>query len=708
MFKKTIVLLLASLSFLFAKAQTPGLKVYEIKSDTAKQLFGVGLEYLQRFDDASGKLNINDVSAPGVSIRFYQLNNKNQYFKENVNSYWLRYRLKNTLRKPVRVIMSGATGIFEYYMQLPDNQWYKQTIGTRTPWKDMSGFKRSNLVYYELQAGQEALFYKHLVVKDEDLTSYLSSSNGMGLNLWYYDQFVQNELNNDKQKLVEIETLGLMGFMLLAGLVGLAMYGLVKDKIYLYFGLATLCFSIILGNLPVVLFSRYYPAYDKYFGTDLIISLLFYYQWRFFDLFFEFSKHFRRAGKILLWLTLCFSVVAYLPGIIPGKYWQAFSFALLGYVIVAPLTVLFCFIHPKTTSRAKIFAALPLIVGMTYIIIAGLCRAIFKTNVTLGYGQELIFLSVCWLVISFIRMLLKRLINTIQQNEAERTRLIIEQNTQLELKVEERTAELKTSIDTLKATQRQLIQSEKMASLGELTAGIAHEIQNPLNFINNFSEVSVELMAEMKEEITAGNLQDGLEIAADIETNLQKITAHGKRADGIVKGMLQHSRVSSDKKELSDINTLADEYLRLSYHGLRAKDKNFNSAFETGFAGDIPNLDLVPQDMGRVLLNLFNNAFYSVWQKKKLHPDFSPLITITTARVGDFVEIKVRDNGLGIPKAVVDKIYQPFFTTKPTGEGTGLGLSLSYDIVTNIHHGQLLVDTVEGEFAEFTVRIPVI
>jgi two-component system, NtrC family, sensor kinase len=295
----------------------------------------------------------------------------------------------------------------------------------------------------------------------------------------------------------------------------------------------------------------------------------------------------------------------------------------------------------------------------------------------------------------------------------EQKKALRQQNELLEKGVQQRTAELfkqkeelQDALAHLKSVQVQLIQAEKMASLGELTAGIAHEIQNPLNFVNNFSEVSVELANEMEEALHKGDKEEAITIAADIKHNLQKISHHGNRADAIVKGMLQHSRASSGKKELTNINALADEYLRLSYHGLRAKDKNFNATFKTHFDESIGNIEISPQDIGRVLLNLYNNAFYAVTEKKKqLTGTYEPTVELSTKKVGDKVEISVRDNGTGIPQKVVDKIYQPFFTTKPTGQGTGLGLSLSYDIV-KAHGGEIKVETKEGEGAEFIIALP--
>jgi len=262
----------------------------------------------------------------------------------------------------------------------------------------------------------------------------------------------------------------------------------------------------------------------------------------------------------------------------------------------------------------------------------------------------------------------------------------------------------------LKSTQAQLVQREKMASLGELTAGIAHEIQNPLNFVNNFSEVNTELLVEMKDEMDKGNLDDAKTIANDVIDNEQKINHHGKRADAIVKNMLQHSRSSNAVKELTDINKLADEYLRLAYHGLRAKDKSFNATTKTNFDDSIGKINIVPQDIGRVILNLITNAFYAVTEKNastsSAGQQYEPTVSVSTKKINGKVELSVKDNGNGIPKKVLDKIFQPFFTTKPTGQGTGLGLSLSYDIV-KAHGGEIKVETKENEGSEFIIQLPI-
>ena len=272
--------------------------------------------------------------------------------------------------------------------------------------------------------------------------------------------------------------------------------------------------------------------------------------------------------------------------------------------------------------------------------------------------------------------------------------------------IKEAKQKAEAALTELQATQKQLIQAEKMASLGELTAGIAHEIQNPLNFVNNFSSLNTELVEELKEAVSSGNWGDAEEIIGMLSENEEKILQHGKRADAIVKGMLQHTRSGSGTKEPTDINALCDEYLRLAFHGFRAKDKTFNSDFSFKADPQLGKISVVPQEIGRVILNLISNAFYAVHEKAKSSgKDYQPAVNVMTRKTDGLVVIAVADNGTGMPQKVVDKIFQPFFTTKPTGEGTGLGLSLSYDIV-KAHGGELKVETKEGEGTAFVINLP--
>ncbi len=366
--------------------------------------------------------------------------------------------------------------------------------------------------------------------------------------------------------------------------------------------------------------------------------------------------------------------------------------------------------------RAILIAVLPLIIINT---IEDLLEIIYLPlyETIEGYLDFATVFALTWMVAMLIKSNKqnKALIKERQKTlaEEERNKFISAQKEKLEVIVAERTAEITKQKDELmhaftelKNTQSRLIQSEKMASLGELTAGIAHEIQNPLNFVNNFSEVNKELLAEMEEEIENGNFEEVKALAKDIIGNEDKIMLHGKRADNIVKGMLQHSRSSTGEKEPTDINALADEYLRLAYHGLRAKDKSFNATLQTDFDASLKTVALVPQDMGRVILNLLTNAFYAVQKKTTEQIEgFEPTVGISTKKKKNTITITVTDNGNGMPEAVKEKIFQPFFSTKPTGEGTGLGLSMSYDIV-KAHGGEIEVSSKENTGTTFIIELP--
>ena len=320
----------------------------------------------------------------------------------------------------------------------------------------------------------------------------------------------------------------------------------------------------------------------------------------------------------------------------------------------------------------------------------------------IAYQNQVRLYAVIGILVVFV--LIATILLYANQKRKKANSLLKQQNEQ----IQSQHKALEKTLAELKTTQTQLIQSEKMASLGELTAGIAHEIQNPLNFVNNFSEVNAELIDEMEQEITNGNFEEVKTIATDIKDNQQKISQHGKRADFIVKGMLQHSRNNTGERQLTNINVLADEFLKLSYHGLRAKDKSFNAELKTYFDENLPKINVVQQDIGRVLLNLFNNALYAVNQKQgKLGTGYKPEVSVTTSTENGHVVIKVKDNGNGIPDAIKEKIMQPFFTTKPTGEGTGLGLSLSYDMVVKGHGGSIKVNSQEGEGSEFIITLPI-
>ncbi len=392
--------------------------------------------------------------------------------------------------------------------------------------------------------------------------------------------------------------------------------------------------------------------------------------------------------------------------------WHLFLFALIGTV---------WFNKTFATARTLMLAVLPFaILSFAADVVKVIMAKQFK--IVDDYFDVAIIFSVIWMIAMTI---VSRKQQKALEKERQKTQLEEEQKLwmahrkeELESIVAERTAELlqqkealEKAFDELKITQAQLVHQEKLASLGELTAGIAHEIQNPLNFVNNFSEVNTELIEELKQEITAGNHADAIALANDIANNEQKINHHGKRADAIVKGMLQHSRSSNGQKEPADINELADEYLRLAYHGLRAKDKSFNATMKTDFDASIGSINIIPQDIGRVILNLITNAFYAASLPTESRSGNSqykhePTVWVSTKKDGDRILISVKDNGPGIPQKNVDKIFQPFFTTKPTGQGTGLGLSLSNDIV-KAHGGKIVVKSIESEGAEFIIHLPI-
>ncbi|MGJ8714271.1 MAG: ATP-binding protein [Maribacter stanieri] len=485
-----------------------------------------------------------------------------------------------------------------------------------------------------------------------------------------------------------------------------------REKINGYFALTSLLYCCFLGAILLEYKTNLYE-----FKYDFIIGIL----------------------NVLYPLAVLYCIYKIFNKRIGYFYWGITAigilFILLGFFVTSVITghifgviILFEFLRVSSLSfkSDKIGALIFLLTGVLNLIFW-----IIATLHQLGYihlPQLIYYVPFAYILLPLsitiylgyffgIRSQSLRLnLNRVQELSKEKESILSQQKNTLEQQVKERTAALNQSLEELKATQSQLIQSEKMASLGELTAGIAHEIQNPLNFVNNFSEVSNELVDEMNEELDKGDLEEVKAISLDIKQNLEKINHHGKRADNIVKGMLQHSRSSSGTKEPTDINALADEYLRLAYHGLRAKDKSFNAELITDFDENIGKVNIVPQDMGRVILNLITNAFYAVKEKSKSNiEDYKPTVKITSKRTpllgwagggSQGVEISIFDNGNGIPKEIVEKIFQPFFTTKPTGQGTGLGLSMSYDIVTKGHGGKLKMETTKNKGTTFIIELP--
>ncbi|AEI46726.1 ATP-binding protein [Runella slithyformis] len=509
----------------------------------------------------------------------------------------------------------------------------------------------------------------------------------------------------------------------------------------LYFSFTT--FFLGTAFLCIPLTFDYFENLSDYFVAEFVQTIAFPIAYLF--LIRAIYEIYHQPTGILFWMIVVFGFLVVISLFTPyslGSIWAELGTELLMTTEVIRVTSLALRRHQPGARLIMIGMAISLVMFLAFYVDILLKNYGFEPIVEKGIGgiitYQIAVLCVpvsisLYLAISFSKTN-RELIEKLRENNAlskktlaqeqEKQQLLAAQNETLERQVKERTAQLEQSLEELKATQNQLIQKEKMASLGELTAGIAHEIQNPLNFVNNFSEISIELLEELneiKEDKKAsdqkGQAQDDtleMELLSDIEQNLQKINHHGKRASSIVKGMLEHSRTGSGERQSTDINALADEYLRLSYHGLRAKDKSFNADFKTDFDENLPTINVVPQDLGRVLLNLINNAFYAVQQKKLSDIDaadsatgaYKPMVSVSTRKKAKWIEIRVKDNGTGIPETVKEKIFQPFFTTKPTGEGTGLGLSLAYDIITKGHGGTLNVQSTDGEGTTFIIQLP--
>jgi len=521
------------------------------------------------------------------------------------------------------------------------------------------------------------------------------------------DDYLQQEQTNDR---IAGENLTLLGIFFILTITHLTFYLYNrKQKEHLYYAFVT---CMLLIDCWVNIESANTHSLSEALWLDNLANLTFI-GFVFLPLtiysIFGYSK--RWAIKIILIV----SAVCMLIQLFNNSYE-----VILFFYVVPILNAIECVRVAIIARREKQRGAIFIIAGSSlFLILLGLQNSVQDTMGEVLFVLTLLSLPVGMTIFLAIRTALtyrslevklvevQELSEKNLQHEVEKQQMLASQNETLEQQVTERTAELTSALDNLKSTQTQLIQSEKMASLGELTAGIAHEIQNPLNFVNNFSEVNREMISELKEEIKGGNPEEALAIADDIAQNEEKINHHGKRADAIVKGMLQHSQTNPGQKAQVDISALVDEYLRLAYRSFTAKDKSFQVELITQFDRALPPVMVMAQDIGRVMLNLFNNAFYAVKQKQKTAgANYNAEVWVTTSSRNNGVVIKVKDNGIGIPDAIKDKIMQPFFTTKPTGEGTGLGLSLTYDMIVKGHGGKLEMESKDGEYTQFTVTLP--
>ncbi|MDP4286271.1 MAG: ATP-binding protein [Bacteroidota bacterium] len=727
--KKLLLVLLTVASSMHIDAQT-SLQPYVISSDTTTQLF-LNHDYWQALDDENSSFTIQEVQQKPLSDQFNYITKNSK--KISTQTTWFRFNLENNTGKNLNISIASDAAQADLYIPDSNGIMHHFLTGKAVSWQRKDGYKKANAIPFTIMQGRQKMIY----LKTYN-PAFLPISDTLKFSLFNTEKleksiFKDYQANYNRTS----DWLGLIlsGMFFLAGIFNLLLFFSVRRKTYLYFSIFSLCATLS--------YAAHYNNDMEHVGAlswqvlVIIASLWAFFLFQFVRNYLQVSKYYPRWDK---WLRV--SVVLLLGEVIVRAlfaiveqsmllYYNIFSLIFVPVFIIFwvsfTLTIfIFLFKQSKKSSMfligilpftLEILAQLLLMIGALFNV--SLRSVLSNSNNFFGYLNGICLLWTA-VVISwdlFRQYALQE--NRIAQEKLEKERLarekeiqkrelIAQQKIELEKQVLERTSELKQSLENLKSTQAQLIQSEKMASLGELTAGIAHEIQNPLNFVNNFSEVNREMIAEMKEEIAKGNYDEVKLLADDIEANEGKIIHHGKRADAIVKGMLQHSRVSSGQKELIDINALCDEYLRLSYHGLRAKDKDFNAEMKTDFDPLIGKINVVPQDIGRVLLNLFNNAFYAVNKRQEAHgKEYEPSVSVTTKKSGNSVRVTVSDNGYGIPESIKEKIFQPFFTTKPTGSGTGLGLSLSYDIV-KAHGGEIKVESKEEEGTTFIIQLPII
>jgi two-component system, NtrC family, sensor kinase len=728
--KKIFRLFLFS-SLLFSKtiAQNNLPSAYEIKADT-ENLVTIPDSCWQFVQDEKGKWTLADVTNSYLKDKFRYADSLFKSTDQANKIFWVRYQLKNRMAHEAKITITMRSAIFlDIYSKDSTGKWIHVTTGINVPWSKRDGFKRARGLPFIIPPGQELLIYERFQAYTSDITNQLH----------FTDAFIKERYIDDESNYFNgINNAFLFGVLLFACLFNIFYYYVIREKVYLYYALFIFFYQLsdFFTDLQNIFFREHTNL--TRFGGDLIDMLASFFLIQFVRYFLQTFKYLPKWDIVLKTINILQAAAmiflvcihSYVTGALFDNLFDFTDVVTTVIYLLVFLTFLFLVRTADRSKRLMITAALPALffwtIGIFIRVVFGILNE--KTGLPVPGFVSWVFrnfsviqpVCMCWLVLIFSVVLFQRFVQLRKENaqqaldkerlakekEIERGQLIEQQKIELEKTVEERTAELKKSLQDLKSTQSQLIQSEKMASLGELTAGIAHEIQNPLNFVNNFSEVNTELIAEIKEEIDKGNIEEVRAIANDIADNEQKINHHGKRADAIVKGMLQHSRSSTGVIEPTDINVLADEYLRLAYHGLRAKDKDFSATMNTDFDTNIGKINIIPQDIGRVLLNLYNNAFYAVAEKKKQQPEnYEPKVSVSSKKMSDKVILTVKDNGKGISQKVLDKIFQPFFTTKPTGEGTGLGLSLSYDIV-KAHGGEIKVETKEGQGSEFIILLP--
>lgn len=705
-------------------------QVFHIPADTISR-HRIPDSLIRFHKGGEGRLTLNDIQKLSSNG---QLGLWESRFKKDIGStdHWFTFALGNNTPDSMEVGLAASSDLAIFYIVYPDGRTDSLVTGNRLSWNKKTFFKNENIVVFNLPGqGVTTVFY-HALFKSDVYQSRFE------INVVKPDRILRSSLSNIENTWLpkDVSTNNFFaGFFMMTALVYFIFFWGVRERVFLFFGLFVLVlavsclqqlfeialadpdigdYGIMIAPLCVTLFTLFFrqylntPHYLPRWDKLLIFYVLFFGAITFIDLFLIRSIH---VSAIVNWFLISTTILLLItPFLMKGVmkrekkilFYAALPF--VGLVIISTLLILALYSHQVRE-------------GLRY-------NSLFLYYVR--NQSVFVLLAFLWLVLSFSRVLIRRFTeqrDKIRQQELEKEQMALErekerahlmekQKAELEKQVAERTAELRRSLEELKNAQAQLIQSEKMASLGEMTAGIAHEIQNPLNFVNNFAEVNKEITEELQEELMqlipeADKRKNVEALLEDLAGNQEKIRHHGKRADNIVKNMLQHSRKGTEQKEPVDLNNILDEYMKLSFHGLRARDKTFNADFSLEADPAVGKISILTQDFGRVILNLVNNAFYAVNEKKKIAPEnYQPQVIITTRKEADAVMITISDNGTGIPEKVRDKIFQPFFTTKPTGEGTGLGLSISYDIITKGHGGSMTVNSKEGEGSTFTITLP--
>lgn len=685
----------------------------QLKDDTLRG-YTLGDSNMLYFEDLSGKQTFEEIRQKLNGGQMKQWDGKKQTAKGLEHPHWLYYKILNRSTSQQEAGVLSRADYADLFVIRTSGKVDSFKTGEKIPWSRKKEFKINNVIAFALLPNDSVEIFQRM--------EYLPASRtAFAIAVVKPEKYARKRLADLESASVPKDMIArafFSAFVIFMGLIYLVFYRLVNEKVFLYFGLFLLTLA---ANVTDIMYSvmREYPILEG--KMNIVSQASFFFFIHFYREYLHTRIHAPKWDKVLRLFSYVYMIV-----LLSNTFlFPEERIPLIVVIAILPaLLIATHFIIPGKMLREKKFLAyttLPLLILLILLL------AIFFSGVNISddFINPVFLLAFFWMIMAFSSTLVQRFIEQRKsiirheqdkeiiekERELERLKLAELQKITLEKEVEERTSELKQSLENLKAAQGQLIQAEKMASLGEMTAGIAHEIQNPLNFVNNFAEVNYEITEEIRAEMEKlvpedqrGNLNDLLN---DLSSNQEKIRFHGKRADTIVKNMLMHSRKGTLHKEPVQLNALVDEYTKLSFHGLRARDKSFNADFEVQADPSIETVDLLLQDFGRVLLNLVNNAFYAVHEKAKSSAsDYKPKVTVKTSRDKGYIRIEVIDNGNGISEHIRDKIFQPFFTTKPTGEGTGLGLSLSYDIITKGHGGKISVDSKEGEGTRFIIELP--